>query len=124
MQPRKYQIQSDKPYPHMGELVRMRLRQKGVSNAILARKLNITPIGVTRYFGRGSLQAGILWNISVAIGYNLFAEMGMSLPVPYKYAGHEEAIIILKEQCTEKDKRIAELEKELSIYKSIVHQKP
>ena len=124
MEVRKYQIQGDKPYPHMGELVRKRLRQKGVSNAILARKLNITPIGVTRYFGRSSLQAGILWNISVAIGYNLFAEMGMGLPVPYKYTGHEEAIIILKEQCTEKDKRIEDLEKELSIYKSIVHQKP
>lgn len=123
MELRKYQIQGEKPYPHMGTLVKTRVRQKGISNAVLARKLNVTPIGITRYFDRGSLQAGILWNISVAIGYNLFAEMGMALPVPYKYAGHEEAIIILKEQCIEKDKRIEDLEKELSIYKSIVHRK-
>lgn len=124
MELKKYQIQGEKPYPHMGALVKARVRQKGISNAVLARKLDVTPIGVTRYFGRSSLQAGILWKISLISGYNLFAELGKTLPVPYEYKEHQQAIIALEEQCAEKDKHIAELEKELSIYKSIVHQKP
>jgi hypothetical protein len=112
MELKKYQVQGDKPYPHMGTLVKARLRKRGITNAVLARKLDITPIGVTRYFGRASLQAGILWKISLIADYNLFAELGMLLPVPFQYTVHEQSIKALEAQCIEKDNRIADLEKE------------
>lgn len=123
MELKKYQIQGDKPYPHMGKMVKAIAQSRGITNAVLARKLDITPIGVTRYYGRASLQAGILWKISLIAGHNVFAELGMLLPVPFVFKIHEQNIKALQEQCAEKDKRIADLEKELNIYKTIVHQK-
>jgi hypothetical protein len=46
----------------------------------------------------------------------------MLLPVPFQYTVHEQSIKALEAQCIEKDNRIADLEKELNIYKTIVHQ--
>lgn len=120
---KKYKIQPEaNPYPHMGALLRQHIREKKVTHASLSRRIGIANTGLSRYLRQPSLQAGILWKIGLAISHNFFAELGHAFPVPdeAQAAAQQAADALIKAQLDEKDQRIADLEKELAIYKSIV----
>lgn len=131
---RKYLTPFENPYPHMGQLLAKRIKLAGFSDAEIARKLSLSANTVSAYSSSKSVQAGILWNIGIAIKHNFFAEIGKSMPVPFKDPDAEkllqdfqQQLAAKEEQVSERDKEISEqarkisdLEKELAIYKSIV----
>ena len=125
--PRKYLTSVDTPYPHMGKLISKHIKQAGINKAAVARKLSISSGTMSRYGKNKSVQAGILWNVGMAIKHNFFAELGTLMPIPFVNTEFEKSIAELQQQLVEKDvqikekdDRIKELEKELSIYKNIV----
>jgi hypothetical protein len=113
---RKYlDLPKEQAYPHMGRLLEGRIRQSGRTHAVISRDLGIAQTGVARYLQQPSLQAGILWKVGLSIRHNFFDELAGHFPVaaPEKVAAQAAALAA-------KDARIAELEKELAIYKEIV----
>ncbi len=100
---RKYLEKSEHPHPHIGNLVRNIMTEKRISKAEVARKLNVTPSVVNEYLKNPSLQFGILWKLCIALNYDFLSELKKyyppSLPTP-------------------EQEKIADLEKEIAIYKS------
>lgn len=78
---KKYQIQGKDPYPHMGELLKKYMKEHNISQASLARKINISPNGILNYFEQESLQAGAFWKISTALNHNFLAEIAAQHPM-------------------------------------------
>ena len=124
---RKYLTPFESPYPHMGQLLAKRIKLAGFSEAEIARKLSLSANTVGAYSKSKSVQMGILWNIGMVIRHNFFAEIGKSMPVPFKDPDAEKALQEFQQQLaakddqiSERDKKISGLEMELAIYKSIV----
>ena len=99
-------LEPSQPYPHIGQMMAKRMAEARISQADVARRLNINPSAVARYAGQESVQVGIVWKMGLALGHNFFAELSDAFP--------------LQPPTTEVEARIAELEKELAIYKNIV----
>ena len=119
-EPRKYLTSPGVHYPHMGELLAKRIREKGFKNIDIIKKLQVRNGAIKEYAKSPSLQAGILWNIGTVIKHNFFAELGTLMPVPFVHTQLENDISELKQQLATKDVQIKELEMELAIYKNIV----
>lgn len=107
----KYLHPGEHPYPHIGNLMSKVLREKGWAKTDLCTALGISPSGVNVYCQRPSVQTGILWNAGLALKHDFFADLSAAFPYP-------------PEANNPLQKRIAELERELEIYKSIVHNRP
>jgi transcriptional regulator with XRE-family HTH domain len=118
--PRKYLNAVEAPYPHMGELLRKRIQLSGMTGAEVARKLSISNTTIARYFNNSSLQAGILWNVGMAIKHNFFSEMGKLMPMPFHDPDAQKTSSDSQEQLAACKEKINDLEKELAIYKAIV----
>lgn len=116
-QPRKYLLQGEHPYPHMGKLLAQTLRKKNWAKTDLCRALDVSDTGVTAYCKQPSLQAGILWKAGLALKYNFFAELAALFPHP------PEAGNPLQKRVEILEKEKEDLQKELAIYKSIVLNK-
>ena len=107
----KYLHQGENPYPHIGQLLANLLHQKGWAKTDLCTALGISDTGVTAYCKNQSLQVGVLWKAGLALKHNIFADLSAAFPYP---PGANNPL----------QKRIDELERELAIYKNIVHNRP
>ncbi len=72
--------------------------------------MGISDTGVSAYCQRPSIQTAILWKAGLALKHNIFADLAAVFPYP------PDAVNPLQ-------KRVEDLERELAIYKSIVHNK-
>lgn len=106
---KKYQIQGKDPYPNMGEMLEKYMKERNISQASLARKINISPNGILSYFSQESLQAGALWKISTALDYNFLAEIAAQHPIGVPPTPRE----------LELEERVKILQIELEVYKRI-----
>ena len=102
------------PYPHIGQLLEKRMVESRLRQSEVAKRMGINPSAVARYFGQGSVQVGILWKMGLALGRNLPAEVAEAFPIA-PAADTDTGGALAQAQA-----RIADLEKELAIYKSIV----
>ena len=78
---KKYQIQGKDPYPNMGKMLKKYLKDHNITQASLARKLDISPNSILSYFAQESLQAGLLWKISSELHHNFLAEIAAQHPL-------------------------------------------
>lgn len=111
MASRMYQTQNE--MPHVGNIVLQQVKRLELSKNALAKKIDISPISISRYVQQPSLHAYILFNISKSLQVNLFdiiAQSPQLNDVPKINTSTEQQLL----------QRIADLEKELSIYKEIV----
>jgi len=111
---RKYQEKSVSPHPHIGALVRKAMVNKGVSQAELARRMQVTSSSLAQYFQNSSLQFGILWNLGIALEHDFLTELSNYYPVNISFNEKSKLVSELKE----KTDKITDLEKEIKIYKS------
>ncbi|MBM6500592.1 hypothetical protein [Flavobacterium macrobrachii] len=103
--------------PHMGELIKKRIIEKKISFSEVARRMKVSQPTISNYFHQSSLQTKVLFNISIAIEHNLFADIMQYLPQNIQNANNttfHDTIIQQQEQ-------IAELSKEINIYKQILN---
>ena len=103
--------------PHMGELIKKRILEKKISFSEVARRMKVSQPTISNYFHQSSLQTKVLFNISIAIEHNLFADIMQYLPQNIQNANNttfHDTIIQQQEQ-------IAELSKEINIYKQILN---
>jgi hypothetical protein len=104
-----------KEMPHIGSLVKEHIHQSRLRPSEIGRKMDITPICITRYMQQKSLQCYTLWNLSKALQVNIFEPIGQALPITSPVVVNEKELLL--------QQRIVDLEKELAIYKEIVRGK-
>jgi hypothetical protein len=80
---KKYTVQGTVSYPHIGQFLRHHFTKHGVNRAKLSRELGVAESTSTGYMRQGSLQFGILWKMSVALNYNLLADLASRLPIAF-----------------------------------------
>ena len=110
---RKYQEKTASPHPHIGAMVRKVMINKAVSQAELARRLQISSSSMAQYFRNSSLQFGILWNLGIALEHDFLTELSNHYPVNISFNEKSKLVSGLKE----KTEKINDLEKEIKIYK-------
>ncbi|NNV55787.1 hypothetical protein [Limnovirga soli] len=113
---KKYLEADKQAYPHVGNMLQQFLVTNKLSKAAVAKKLQVTAPVVSAYLKNRSMQVGVLWNVSLAVEHNFMADLADAFPATLNGGLNTS----WKQQLAAKDQRIAELEKELAIYKSIV----
>lgn len=104
---RKYLDKMEYPHPHLGNLVAKVLKKQRISQAEVARRMDISPSTLGSYLRQQSIQFGILWKISIALKYDFLSELKAYYP-PYMPVEKEN----------EQLEKIQELEKEIEVYQS------
>ena len=97
--------------PHIGTIVKENLDKSRYNQSQIARLIGTTAIGVGRYTKEKSLQCYILWNLSKVFQVNLFEPIGQALNLPVDTNISPNELLL--------QQRVADLEKELAIYKEI-----
>jgi hypothetical protein len=105
------QVNGKKAMPHAGNLLKKVLNEKRISNAALARAINIHPVGLGRYLKQPTLHAALLWKIGLVLNYNFFELLSNEFPV-------KEAGISGKEAQLQQE--INDLKKEVELYKKVL----
>lgn len=115
---KKYKKQGASPYPHIGNLIRKKIKEKHLTYAEVSRRIGVNASVLQVYFKQESVQLGVLWNIGVAIEYNFFADLMEYLPQKALENNLSRFQISLKER----ENEIVDLKKEIEIYKSILRR--
>ena len=64
---------------HIGKLVAEKIKQQRLSNAAVGRMVSRNEATVSTFQKKPSLQAYILWELSIALGYNFFHHLSEQL---------------------------------------------
>ena len=67
-------------YPHTGKMLGAAVKKQQVRKSALAPALERSFTTVNGYFKRASIQTSILWELSLALKHNFFADMAAALP--------------------------------------------
>ena len=78
---RKYTIQ--KQSPHVGNMLKARIKFRRISRASVARLLKRKPQTFNEFTKKHTLQTEILWQISVVMKHNFFADLAVQLPTDF-----------------------------------------
>ncbi len=69
--------------PHIGNMLNRFYIERKVNKAGLARDIKKSKTSVQAYETRDSLPCRVLWDISVAVKHNFFADLAAQLPETY-----------------------------------------
>jgi hypothetical protein len=102
--------------PHLGTFIKSKIDEQKISYAEVCRRMTIKQSTMNGYFGQQTLQTKIIWKLSLALQYNLFADIMGFLPENCQKANASAAQKtneILQEENND-------LKKEIAIYKEII----
>lgn len=104
---RKHLEEMEYPHPHIGNLIAKVLRDKHISQAEAARRMNVSSSTISGYLSQPSIQFGILWKLCIVLKHDFLSELKgyypPTMPSPNNDAERE---------------RIKDLEKEIAIYRA------
>ena len=92
--------------PHIGKMLKSFYLARKVNKSGLARDISKSKATVQTYETRASLPCRVLWDISVAVRHNFFADIAAQLPQTFTTNQPED---------TTQAQRIAQLEEEVKI---------
>ena len=95
------------PYPHIGQFIRAKLRELHVSSPEAARRLGVSTSAVHAYYKQPSLQFGIIWKLSIVLNYDFLSDLISTYPPDFPVKTNE---------------KMANLEKELEVYKGLLRR--
>ena len=72
--------QSEKQYPSSGEIIISVIKKRKINRAALARNMQRSYSTVSFYLKNGSIQTSILWELSLILKHNFFADIAHQLP--------------------------------------------
>lgn len=103
---RKYTIQ--KQSPHVGNMLNARIKFRRISRASVARLLKRKPQTFNEFTKRHTLQTEILWQISVVMKHNFFADLAAHLPPDFTTYAPDPTLTLQEEleQLREKNKML------------------
>lgn len=104
---RKHLEEMEYPHPHIGNLIAKVLRDKHISQAEAARRMNVSSSTISGYLSQPSIQFGILWKLCIVLKHDFLSELKGYYP-PYMPVEKENEHL----------EKIQELEKEIEVYQS------
>ena len=108
--------------PHLGNYLDELLAKKRVTKAELARAICKSAVTVGGYIVEASLHTRIIWDISKALSHDIFGELSDMLNIN----GQNNDLQVRStkdEQIADLKMKVQDLEKEVTIYKSLLLQK-
>ena len=105
--------------PHLGTFIKNKIDEQKISYAEVSRLLGVKQPTINGYFFQDTLQTRIIWKLSHALQYNLFADIISFLPENIQNSNTitSQKIILAQQQ------EINDLKKEIAIYKEILSKK-
>jgi hypothetical protein len=64
---------------HIGRMINAQQKAQRVTHAVLARRIGRNQSIIKRYFGNSSLQTYLVWELSLALNHNFFADLAQQL---------------------------------------------
>ncbi len=98
--------------PHNGHMLTAVMAERRFTNAQLAHTLKVSPTYIVRLMARPNIKAGDLWKLSNPLGVNLLEKLARLHPI--QTPGETEKAL---------QQRVADLEKEVAIYKDLLKSK-
>ena len=98
--------------PHNGQMLAAAMVERRFSSSQLGRAINKNSTAVNRLIAKPSIFAGDLWTLSTALGINLLDKLAIQHPI-HTPSENEKTL----------QQRIADLEKEVAIYKDLLKAK-
>jgi len=105
--------------PHMGDFIKNKIQQSPYTKAELSRKMNISQPTMNSYFFQETLQTRTIWKLSQALQYNLFTDLSNMLPQELQETNRTS----FQDTILAQQQEIADLKKEIAIYKEILSKK-
>jgi len=101
--------------PHFGNWLKSYIKRNKIPNAALAKKLDRKLNTINGYKLRKSVQSSIVWDLSMALEHNIFAELAARLPQNFSQPDDQRSKTIddLKAQ-------VAQLTNERNLLKEIL----
>lgn len=100
-----YLKQGVHPYPHIGNLIRKKLKELNISSSEAARRLGVNPTNMHAYYKNPSIQFGIIWKLSMAVNYDFFSDIIAYYPTNFP---------------VKVDEKVVDMEKELEILRGLL----
>jgi hypothetical protein len=92
------------PLPHIGNMLRTHIKKHRLFRSVLARMLGRDYSTVHKYEKKQSLHCKLLWELSLAIKHNFFADLAAQLPPDFTTTAPDPTLPL--------QERIAALEEE------------
>ena len=64
---------------HLGKLLSEKIKEERLSKSEVARKINRPPTAIKPLLSRPSMQAYLLWELSIALEYDFFSALSAAL---------------------------------------------
>ncbi|WP_432672797.1 hypothetical protein [Flavobacterium sp. SM2513] len=103
-------------FPHLGGLIKRRMKERRVTNSEMARKMGVTSQTFGSYLKNESLQFRILWEAGLALEYNFLADLMADLPEKVLNSAASKFQDVILAQAEE----IKDLKKEVAILKEVL----
>lgn len=105
--------------PHFGQIIQKALTARGMNRSDLARATGQTPQAAAATVYQAGIRATRLWEISVAMKHNFFADVADLLPKDYPASAttHQE------QRITDLEKQVEKLEMQVEIYEKALRIK-
>lgn len=103
----------------MGNFIKNKIDHQKISYAEISRQMNINQSTLSGYFIQETLQTKTIWKLCHALDYNLFADLIRLFPEQLQESNKtsfQETIMVQQQE-------IADLKKEIAIYKDILSNK-
>ena len=81
--------QQEKGFPHVGQMVEAVLKKKKWYSAALARDMGRSLNSIMNYYKAQSMQTSILWELSLNMKHNFFADIALQLPADFAKANND-----------------------------------
>lgn len=107
-------------FPHMGTYIQNKIKSQNITNAELARRMNIHQSTINGYFTQHTLQTKTIFKLSQALGFNLFTDIIQWLPEQVQLVNKTA----YQETITAQQQQIEDLQKQILLYKEILIRKP
>ena len=104
-------------FPHFGNWLKSYIKRNKIQNAGLAKKLNKELSTINGYKLRKSIQSSIVWDLSIALEHNIFAELAAQLPTHFSMPDNEN------KELEELKAKVAQLTSERNLLKEILENR-
>ena len=104
-------------FPHFGNWLKSYIKRNKIQNAGLAKKLNKELSTINGYKLRKSIQSSIVWDLSIALEHNIFAELAAQLPTHFSMPDKEN------KELEELKAKVAQLTSERNLLKEILENR-
>ena len=109
---KRFLQKTEKDCLHIGNLIAWIIQEKHLKKKDVGNYLNIVPTTLNQYFKQSSVQV----RLSQALEYNLLADVGQRLNIPFETKAEKQ----LLEQLAVKEAEVQQLQMENAMLKSLL----